>query len=34
MPNIEITKKPMFLTSNAKKFFFYLQLAFIETLIV
>ena len=30
MPNIEATKKPNFPTSNAKKTFNYLQLAFIK----
>ena len=30
MPNIKAIKKPIFLISNAKKIFHYIQLAFIK----
>ena len=33
MPNIRVIRKPYFLTSNAKKAFKHLQLAFIKALI-
>ena len=33
VPNIKLTKKPIFLTFNAKKTFNYLRQAFIKTLI-